>query len=810
MQRYTRMLATTALVSVIGGPSFAATGSSTAANDPAAISSQIETVTVTAQKRSQSAGAVGMAITALTGDQLKMLGVGDLTAIMKVDPSFAIAQGNWGGVTYQIRGVGYNDFSMAASPTVSVYTDQIPYAYPNMSKGATFDLERVEVLKGPQGTLFGQNSTGGAVNYIAAKPTDTLTAGIDATYSRFDATDINGFISGPISDTVSARLAFKVDEGGAWQKSYTRNDRLGDKDAKFARAIVDWTPTDKLKVSINVNGWTDNSATQAGQLQGVYLGKPQYAGQVLPEVNAPVAPHNAQAADWLAGTHPANDESYVQGSVDAEYTVSDHLKLTYLGTYEYYRQNDLQEPEGINAELYLLQGGTVRATSHELRASGTFLNGKVDWLFGGNYAENLTHERQLEDVGGTTSGYSLTPLTGGIPFASFINQSRDDSTSEAAFANVEYHFTPQFGMHAGLRYTQTDISHGGCTRDDGDGVMAFSFTAYEAHLLHGVGVVPLVPGGCITLDSIHPTNYYHPTYTNQVLNQGNVSWTIGLNWTPNPEMLIYATASKGYKAGSFPTLAAIFSGALRPVTQEAVQAYEVGIKSHFLDRRLELDGDVFHYNYTNKQLEMRRLEGVFGLLNTLVNIPDSTVTGVELAVKTIPVSGLELTFRGTYLDATISKSFMGYNPFSTTPLDLNGESFPNTPKWAVSGSAQYDFELNSELEAFIGADARYQSGSQGEFGSYEAIAAGYSRTPSPLNVTAPLVQPGSLVTVNDAYAVGDIRAGVYSQDGHYTVQVFVNNVANTYYWTQARLAGDAVVRFAGMPRVYGVTLGYRY
>ena len=810
MKRYIWLLTTSGMVSMIGFPAFAATAASMATNVPAAISNQIETVTVTAQKRTQSAGSVGMAITALSGDQLRMLGVGSLTGITKVDPSFSVAQGNWGGVTYQIRGVGYNDFSLAASPTVSVYTDQIPYAYPNMSKGATFDLERVEVLKGPQGTLFGQNSTGGAVNYIAAKPTDTLTAGINATYARFDETDIDGFVSGPISDTVRARLAFRVDEGGAWQKSYTRNDSLGNKDAKFGRLIVDWTPTDKLKVSFNLNGWTDNSQTQAGQLEGAYLGKPQYASDVLSEVNAPVAPQSARAADWLAGTHPANDESYIQGSIDAEYTVSRNFKLTYLGTYEYYRQNDLQEPEGMNAELYLLQGGTVWATSHELRASGTFMHGDGDWVFGGNYAENLTHEDQFEDVGGTTSGYSLTPLTGGIPFSKFINQSADDSVSEAAFGNVEYRLTPQFGVHAGLRYTQTDITHGGCTRDVGDGVMAFSLTDYESHLLKGVGVVPIAAGGCVTLDSLNPNNYYHPTYTNQKLNEGNVSWTAGINWTPNSETLVYVTASKGYKAGSFPTLAAIFSGALKPVTQESVLAYEAGVKSHLMDRRLEIDGDVFHYNYSDKQLEMRRLEGVFGLLNTLVNIPDSTVTGAELAVKTIPVSGLELTLRGTYLDATISKNFMGYNPFSTSPIDLNGESFPNTPKWAASADAQYDFELNSDFEAFIGGDARYQSRSQGEFGSYEAISAGYLSTPTPLNVTTPPVQAGSLMSVNDAFTVGDIRVGVYSADGHYMAEIFVNNVSDTYYWTQARLAGDAVVRFAAMPRVYGVTLSYRY
>jgi iron complex outermembrane receptor protein len=813
LKPYTVLLVTAlsgALWTVTAPDSLAAGDGSGEAGTASASAPQLDMIVVTANKRAQSADNVGMAITALTGEQLNALGVNDVAGLAKVDPSVAIAQGNWGGVTYQIRGVGYNDFSLAASPTVSVYTDQVPYAYPDMSKGATFDVQRVEILKGPQGTLFGQNSTGGAVNYIAAKPTDRLHAGFDGTYARFNATDFSGFVSGPLNSTIRARLAFKVNEGGAWQKSHTRKDSLGDKDAKFGRLIVDWTPTDGFDLSVNINGWVDRSQTQAGQLQGVYLGNPKYAADVLTEVTAPVAPQNARAADWLAGTHPAEDEHYYQGSAHAEYRVSDRLSFTYLGTFEHYRQNDLQEPEGMDNVLYLLQGGTVRSTAHELRAAGTLLAGRLHWLVGGSYADNRTLEQQLEDVGGTTSGYSLTRLTGGVPFASFINASVDDSVSKAGFGNLEFHPSPRFRLHAGLRFTQTDISHGGCMRDDGDGVMAFSINAYEAHLLHGVGVIPAVPGGCTTFDSIDANNLYHPTYTVQSLNQNNVSWRAGVDFTPDADTLIYGTVSRGYKAGSFPTLAAIFNSALLPVTQESVLAYEAGLKRHMLDGRLAVDADVFYYDYADKQLEMRRLEGVFGLLNTLINIPKSREIGAELALEALPFSGLRLTVHGTYLDAVVTSQTAGYNPFSTTPIDLQGEPFPNTPKWAVDGDAEYTWSVGASHAAFVGLDARYRSANQGEFGSYQAIAAGYVNTPSPLNVTNPPVQPGSLLTVNDAYTVMDVRAGFMTDDGHWKFQAFVNNVTDRYYWNQSRLVGDAVVRFAGLPRIYGVSVRYRY
>ena len=453
-----------------------------APQDTAAVSapaaSILQEVVVTAQKRSQSISSVGMAITAETGAQLKALGVNDVNGLVKVDTSFALAQGNWGGVVYQIRGVGYNDFSLAASPTVSVYSDEVPYAYPDMSKGAPFDLERVEILKGPQGTLYGQNATGGAVNYIANKPTSLFGAGIEATYASFNAVNLNGYISGPLTDTLKARLAFNMDEGGAWQRSYTRDDSLGNKDRKFGRLLLAWTPTSRLKVTANLNAWADNSQTQAGQLQGVFLAHPADAVFTPSQTSAPIAPHNAQAADWLAGAHPANDEHYYQASLRADYAVSDALTLTYLGSYEHYRQNDLSEPDGINNFLYLLQGGTVSSVSQEVRAGGELFDHKLVWLVGGDYTRNITDERQYENVAGTTSAYSLYALNH-APFSAFINRSTDDSISEAGFAHIEYKPVTWITLTGGVRYTQTNIAHGGCSYDDGDGLFAAALQAYE-------------------------------------------------------------------------------------------------------------------------------------------------------------------------------------------------------------------------------------------------------------------------------------------------------------------------------------------
>jgi outer membrane receptor protein involved in Fe transport len=751
-------------------------------------------IIVTAQKRSQSINTVGMAITSLSGIQLKEQGVASVADLVKIDPSFVFSQAQRGQPVYTIRGIGYNDFSLAATPTVSVYTDQVPYALPVMTKGAGFDLDRVEVLKGPQGTLFGQNATGGAVNYIAAKPTDHLAASLEAGYASFNAVNVNGFLSGPLTGTLNARLAFNVDEGGAWQRSYTRNDKLGDKDDQQVRLLLDWAPTEKLKVSVNLNGWIDHSDTLAGQEIGLNVQSPKYA-QFIPDVlNQPLAPQNDRAADWKAGLNPHNDEHFAQGSVRADYAFTDSLHLTYLGNYQRYQQHDINDNNGQNIDFYLKLNGFVDSTSHELRLSGKALDRKVDWVFGGNYTRTLADEDQNETLRDSTSAYSLTTVPLALhqpalpPFVGVQNISRDMSRAAAVFGNVEYHVLGNLDVHAGGRYTRTDISHGGCTYDI-DGNAAAGFTALETLIKKGVGVVPIQQGGCITFGP-----GLIPGYQTGALNQGNFSWSAGIDWTPVPRTLVYFNASRGYKAGSFPTLTASSYLQLQPVTQESVMSYELGVKSRVLHGLVELTGAVFHYDYTNKQMEAREPdpEGVFGFLNVLLNVPKSSENGAELDVKLRPVSGLVLSGRATYLDSHVDGQFMNYNPFVNTPINLQGEPFPNTPRWATGFDGQYNWRVNSRLDAYAGVDVRYQSSSQGAFGAQSAIQAGY---------------PSFII---NSYTLVDLRAGLSSSEKRWSLEAYGTNVGNTYYWTQVARPAEAVVRFAGQPAIYGVRLRFTY
>ena len=189
----------------------------------------VSEIVVTAQKRSESANKVGMSITAISGDSLMQRGITSTEDLIKVVPGFQQTEAPRGTPVYAIRGIGFDDSTLGSNSTVALYSDEVPISFAPQARFATLDLERVEVLKGPQGTLFGQNSTAGAINFIAAKPRGVFEAGFDASYGRFNTFELRGFVSGGLSDTLSVRVAGMTAQSSGSQKRYTRDEELGDK-----------------------------------------------------------------------------------------------------------------------------------------------------------------------------------------------------------------------------------------------------------------------------------------------------------------------------------------------------------------------------------------------------------------------------------------------------------------------------------------------------------------------------------------------------------------------------------------------------
>jgi outer membrane receptor protein involved in Fe transport len=779
-------------------------GAAAPGTQPAPATNELQEIVVTAQKRSEKINDLGMAITAATGAQLTERNITDVEGLTRLEPSFQVSVTQTGTPVYTIRGVGYYEQSLTATPTVSVYQDEVPYTYPLMTKGALLDVKRVEVLKGPQGTLYGQNATGGAINFIANQPTSDFQAGVGATYGRFNAVDVAGFISGPIAPDLTARIAGRLQKGGAWQESVTRGDTLGNQDNKFGRLLLDWKPTEEFKANLNLHGWTDHSDTQAGALEGLHFASPrlistltpksplpvkpysQYPALIQKVLAEPIAPNNDQAADWVTGTHPRADEQFYQAALRLDYSPSEAFNVTSLTNYEHFSRHDSVDLGATAALGYIgLETGDVSTVSQEIRLDGR-VDGKLYWLLGANYDHSTTNENDLyQNV--TSTSY----ITAGTPynlFTEFNTINGDRASTAAIFANLQYNILPNLDIHGGVRYTVSDQSLSDCTMVNSQGVIA---------IINGVSQLLGGHGGA-TLATCSNLNFNLDAgaVTYQKLDQTNVPWRVGVDWKVTPESLLYVSASEGYKAGSAPAIGGVTAASFLPVTQESLRAYEAGFKSTLFDGMLQLNADAFYYDYRNKQF-LGRLQdplGIFGLIQRLFNVPTSKEDGLEVSADWRPITGLTLNAAATYLDSEVTSNFINYASYATGAADtvnFKGESFPFTPKWSVHYGARYEWPFNNDLLAFASADASHQSSMVPAFGAAHDASQG-----------PPLEIPG--------YSLLDLALGVRSESGRWSVQIWGKNVTNTYYLINDNVRLDAVVKMTGMPATYGVTAGKRW
>ncbi len=771
------LIATAGLVLSVGQALAQAAPAPAAGADSTAVTE----IVVTAQKRQESINSVPMSITAATGDQLRDQGINQTRDLVRITPGFNYADSYVGSPIYTLRGVGFSDISLGGRPTVSLYVDEAPIPFAIETRGANLDLARVEVLKGPQGTLFGQNATGGAINYIDAKPTDALKAGLDASYGRFNAVDVDGFLSGPLTDGLTARASFEHTSNDAWQRSYTTGARNGVGEFNNGRAILAWTPTPKFKAQLNLNGWVDNSDTQASQLLAVTPTSPAAAALIPGLLSYPVAPANARAADFNPGLSYRKNNSFLQSNLRLDYILSDTLTLTSISSYSRYLEHQLQDIDGTTlSNLSEFTTGHIESYSQELRLAGDF-GGRAHFVVGGNLASDRVNQSNNTQFPQSTTALTFLPL--GLPlFADFNNFGKQTEATYAVFGNVDFRITESLKVYGGVRYTEADNRFVGCSSDSGDGIAASDFGPFQNFVRGQVGLPPNPPiaiGGCITANV-----QFQPVLVRETLNEHNVSWRAGAEWKPLEHTLLYANVSKGFKAGGFPDLGATAAAQYLPASQESILAYEAGFKTALFSRKVQLNGAVFYYDYHDKQILGRILDPLFGPLLKLVNVPRSEITGAELQLAWAPAHGLSLSAGASYIDSHVLDNFTNYNSNGVVQ-DFNNEAFPNTPKWQVVAAADYTRPINDRLNGFVGGNLAYQSRTNSELGDLALLA----------------LRPYTLV---------DLRAGLESADGAWRVSVWGRNVGNAYYWTAASRDTDTTTRFAGMPATYGVALSYRF
>jgi outer membrane receptor protein involved in Fe transport len=801
---------------------------------------QLEEVIVTAQKREQSANDIGMAISALSGDAMRELGVLDTTDLAVAIPGLTFADSGLSTPVYTLRGVGFNEDAVQASATVGVYNDQIAVPFPIMTKGLLMDLERVEVLKGPQGTLFGRNSTGGAINYIANKPGEEFEASATAGYGRFETMDLAGVISGPLTDRVGARLAVKtVQSNEGWQESVSSNDDLGELDKAAARLLLDVDLSATVDVLLAASWWQDKSDTQAPQFlttayQGLFGNQnPIVEGLLDSGDDARVSLSDSddnRDADWTLGStrsgKPEADMNSHTFSATINWDVTDAVKLTSLSSYSKYENDSSYNTDGYGGmpldksfggisaqdtiaaivrdqyDNYDTLGASaftndsdIEAWSQELRFSGDF--DELSWILGGYYSHDEIDSTTVQIVDlSTNTNIAFFPFPGEIGLQNVTNVSEQKGDTWAVFGHTEWSFADDWKLTLGLRYTEDDKDYEGCSSDNGDGDASQYINTL---VLVSAGMqADTVPGGCVT--------FLEGTLTGGLvkkkLDEDSTSGKVALDWNVTDDILTYVSYSRGYKSGSFPTLSTNVASQLDPVVQEKLDAYEIGMKANLLDGAAQLNAAAFYYDYTDKQLLSKTIT-IFGALGALANVPEAEVTGAEFDLQWAPIDGLLVGLGASYTDTEINE-FTGYNQLGIQG-DMEGSDFPLTPELQATAMVNYEWSVGNNLMAFVGADASYSDDFTSDY-DIKSVTADRPDFGLQAGDSFDAQEPFQL----DDYLLLGARFGVRSADDAWSATVWGRNLSDEDYRVNTRKTTDAVVGYAGRPLTYGVTFSYNW
>ena len=781
-------------------------------------------IVVTANKREENLNKVGLTITAISGEALAERRITSVQDIAAAIPGLKFADSGAGTPIYTLRGIGFNEESLGVYPAVSVYTDEVPLPFPVLTLHAAFDLERIEALKGPQGTLFGQNATGGAINYIAGKPGKELRYGADISYGRFNDISGNAFISAPLGDNAGVRLAVAAEDSDGWQYSLTRpGDRNGKQKYIAGRLTFTLNPSPNLRLRAMVTAWQDRTQPQAAQLIAV---RAQNSAAVQAGVSAsPFAPLDPRAADWTKTANyvtfrnaatgdftiapkttgdlsPRSNRKFIQGALRADLDLGDVATLTSITSYLDYDQHLFSDKDGTAQAVANIGDGlaNIRSFNQELRIANAG-KGPFRWVVGGNYENSRTFEDQaLTFANGSSSA----------PGTIFINTTGSEVLQRirnyAFFANGEYDLSNALTVKLGGRYTNSRNRAELCSKGNGDGLVSTLFNIIGG--FSGNPFTPIGVNGCYVLNAKGvPGDRIKST-----LAENNFSFRGGIDYKPNSDTLLYANISRGYKAGSYPTLASATFVAYQPVTQESVLSYEAGFKLSMADRKVQLNGAVFYYDYTNKQIRGKIVDPIFDVLDILINVPKSRVLGAEAELTVKPARGLTFGGSVTYLDSKVRTKngahFTGPTAYGNScgttaapgPCDFTGSELPFTPKWSYALNADYRHDVGDGT-VILGADLRGQSSSVSTLNGRSIQFRNLANDRHNLSIAQPFVIP--------AYVTVDARAGYEFGDRKYKILFWGKNIFNKYYVTNAAHYLDTTVRFTGMAATYGVTLSIK-
>ncbi|MCY4155220.1 MAG: TonB-dependent receptor [Gammaproteobacteria bacterium] len=670
----------------------------------------LEEVVVTARKREESLQDTPISVAAFTAEDLAQRGavdfsdLGEFTPNVVFDFTAPIAAGNSAAIV-MIRGVGSADWALPVDPGVGIYLDGVYIARTIGQVMDTVDVERIEVLRGPQGTLFGRNTIGGAISVVTRKPTtDSVYGRLEATTGSYDRIDVNGYVNVPLGETLAGSLSVSTRNRDGYVKNLGDGPDLGDNEDHSGRLALRWTPADTVTVDVTA----DYSTTDENPAPNVLIDVRENG--FFPGIN------NLASGDPVCGgifdvsTNPAqfgNDKCYNDQWVTGPFkTWSSHVSATpelqdserfgiavrpdseltvwgIGGTLEWDVTDNLTV-KSITAHRRVEDGYWSRDTGHsklpvhvivrtandyeqkqttqELQLLGTAFEDRLQWLIGGYYLKETGKHLDVVE----------------LPFnVVFDSGGTIDNESKAVFAQGTFDVTNQLSLTAGVRYTDEDKefvadSHVGIDRG-----IPFPLSISPASPFDCRGV-PLIPGQTAGT-CVLPTE---PAYSNASEVQPYVN--LSYRWTE--DLMTYVSYSEGFKAGAFTQRVFPAKREVPVAGPEFVKVYEGGFKSTLLNNRMRLNGAVFFTDYTDMQVtaDQSDSEGTIGL--STVNAAAAEILGFELELTAAPVPAALLQVGVGYLDAEYVQLDEG------VPFDIDHDLI-NAPEWNINVAAQYEYSL---------------------------------------------------------------------------------------------------------------------
>lgn len=633
----------------------------------------LEEVVVTAQRREQNVQDVPISITAISGDMLARSSIRDPRELTLLTPSLAFQASTAASTTSLfIRGVGISDTSANTTGAVGVYVDDV-FIGANAGKlFSIFDIESVEVLKGPQGTLYGRNTTAGAVRFSSRKPTDELSVDASALYGRFDEVQFEAGIGGPlVPDMLNVRVAGLYNKRDGWMLNRVTGNKLNDIDVWAARGIFDVMPDDDRLIRLIVHGGRSRGGARQFQHrgQGVDLfGNPSFLNGVPADLLGYADTDN----DLNAGDFDQEGGERVEvfgASLTAELRLDD-VKLTSISAYEKVDRRTVEDtdasPNNIITATYI---DRPRQVSQEIRLASPD-SGQITWVVGGYYYDeelktnsSLDILRVLRDPSQPLGGFDpVSQIGNGIyPYT-------QTTKSLAAFGQMDFKLTDQLTATGGLRYSRDKIK-----------------------MDYLRGFLEPAPVGLFELFRFSDQETYE-----------DLSWRLALSYKATEDLLLYASYSKGYNSGGFPGGYAETPAQLQAFDAENLYAYEVGLKSDLFDRWLRFNAAAFYYDYRDLQVFAYDTTGVITVLRKL-NAGDAQLYGLEVELAAEVAARLTLSAGATFLHSEY-KDFVGIptnNP--------EGNQMINAPKLAATGAITYTQPVGSVGEIQARVDGQYSS-----------------------------------------------------------------------------------------------------